>query len=363
MNTLISEALKHLLLEPATAHEGAEQKNDTGVIIDENSRHLLNDDFLQQIQNERSRRKLPPLILLSNRFDIYQELSQLALDIHFNDFLMTKTFANCSRIIHCISKEKAINLHLIDSISTLKHCELILLGAKNEGIKSLQTYSNKQTALDCEISKLGKQHFKLCIKANTYTPNSDSDYGEQQRFHSEPFDYYAKAGQFGWQKQDRGSQLLIESLKNYMESKPEINPKALDVLDLGAGYGFLTLHAHHLGFHHIDASDNCAAALLSLEKNFALHDIQGEVIASNCANTIKKKYDVILCNPPFHQGFDHKKSLTECFAESAAKHLKSGGIAFFVVNQFVGLEKEANKHFTKQQLLDKKDGFKILLLS
>ncbi|MCK5881489.1 MAG: methyltransferase, partial [Sinobacterium sp.] len=164
-----------------------------------------------------------------------------------------------------------------------------------------------------------------------------------------------------WKKIDLGSRLLIEQFDKYQKKHGADTSQTL--LDLGCGYGFLSIAAKQLGFNTIDATDNCAAALLSCEENFKQLSINGAVISSDCGDNISKHYDMILCNPPFHHGFDHDTSLTEKFVERSAKLLKKGGKAFFVVNEFVGIEKEANKHFTKQLLLDKNSGFKIIMLS
>ena len=63
-----------------------------------------------------------------------------------------------------------------------------------------------------------------------------------------------------------------------------------------------------------------------------------------------QKFDLVLCNPPFHKGFQHNKSLTEKFIKSARDHLQKTGIAFFVVNEFVGLETIGKSYFSKQEV-------------
>ncbi|NRA42324.1 MAG: methyltransferase, partial [Pseudomonadales bacterium] len=323
---------------------------------------------------------------LSNRFDLAKKFNAV-----FNDFLIAETFANqkLDLIAFRISKEKQINLHVFNSwidlcsksaasgltlasastslpsssansraaISTSKTTSpltskpsiptptLKLFGAKNEGIKSLFTLAKEQlaafgNAVTLQLDKIHKQVFVISIH---FTDNSvcsgieaNQVYKPLQLLSLSGVEFYSKPGLFGWQKIDQGSSLLISTIAQYYETKSDNTLSSLQALDLGCGYGYLSIRLKQLGFTHIDATDNCAAALLSCEENFKHYDIKGQIIASDAADSISKSYNVIVCNPPFHQGFDHVKSSTELFTEAAARHLKPGGEAWFVVNQFVG---------------------------
>ena len=340
------------------------QANDQAIwLIEENSQVLQLEQFAQTNCSAKK---------ISNRFDLaklYQaELSDFELKP-----LLTASPTKSKHIIFRIAKEKAINLHIIHSaLHYLNHGSLSLYGFKNEGIKSLYKYLQQATANNpgttLKQEKHGKQLFSLHLECqrdsithNTDDKNTVDNYHEIQTLDLQGVAFLSKPGQFGWKKIDAGSQLLIQQLIKQIEKHPSTIDRK--TLDLGCGYGFVSLSAHKLGVKHIDATDNCAAAIICCQENFKKYHIQGEVITDDCAANISTQYDCILCNPPFHHGFDHDKSLTEKFIEQAYKHLKQGGFALFVVNEFVGIEKEANKYFTKQQLLDKKSGFKVIKLN
>lgn len=265
------------------------------------------------------------------------------------------------QVIFRIAKEKAINLHIIEQALQYLPAQgrLMLIGYKNEGINSLKSQLEKEA--DCQIaaSKLGKQLQLLEITSNgpQQLQLSKEDYTQLQPLQQGEFNFISKPGLFGWKKVDRGSEILIETLQQQAEIQTFRH-----VLDLGCGYGYLSMQAWQLGFQHIDATDNCAAALIACRANFAALGINGQVLASDCAEQLQQNYDLILCNPPFHQGFDHRQGLTQRFVEQAAAHLRPGGEAYFVTNQFIGIEKLFIKHFTKQQLLVKKEGFKVIHL-
>lgn len=298
--------------------------------------------------------------VLTNRFDIAQPLKAVNADTVFNDFDFQALPAdNIDKIVFRIAKEKALNLHIIhQAFARLeKGQRLVLIGYKNEGIDSLAAYIKENFTSECELDKHKAQLrcFEFVCHGQRTTPD---DYAELQEISlKDGTHFFSKPGVFGWNKLDRGSVLLMQSF-----TKSVAVDDKKQILDLGCGYGYLSIQARKSGFAHIDATDNNAAAVIACQKNFAHFDIQGKVFADNHAEHCVKKYDIVLCNPPFHQGFDHRKNLTEVFIHQAYKLLKPKGEAYFVVNQFIGLEKIAAGLFEKCELLDKTEGFKVFLL-
>jgi len=253
--------------------------------------------------------------------------------------------------------------------------ELILLGAKNEGIK---TYASKAASYFDNQAKVSKHgNYYLATINKNIAQNSISNNLNENRLlplktpyenlipinGDEAQPLYSKPGLFGWNKIDRGSALLAQHLNEFFAGF-ETSPRTL--LDLGCGYGYLSVMATQTrpdASLHIEATDNCAAAIIACRKNFSAFDISGEVVAGDCASTIKKTFDAVLCNPPFHQGFKTDSRLTEKFINSAAQHLKPSGRALFVVNQFVPLEKLAQSTFSRCEKTIETDGFKLVVLS
>ncbi len=157
-------------------------------------------------------------------------------------------------------------------------------------------------------------------------------------------------------------------------------------MDLGCGYGLLSAAAASCGVPSVTAVDNCAAAVLACKKNLlepcqilyesatkALankNDFSGRVVAADCRmpyredfkERVGNAYDVVLCNPPFHQGFDTERALTEAFLNTAAEALKPGGSALFVTNRFISLEKIAAQFFTGIETVDETREFRVTAL-
>ena len=312
--------------------------------------------------------------VLSNRFDIAHQTQLANCKSLFNDFDFS-VFANASfkRVVYRVSKEKPVAHHIINHSLRLltDDGELILLGAKNEGIK---TYASKAAAYfntRAAVTKHGNYYLATLRKNNASPSDSESRLLPLKT----PYEnlapvincatdqLFSKPGLFGWNKIDRGSALLAQHLNDFFSGFATA-PQSL--LDLGCGYGYLSVMAAKIQAENplrIVASDNCAAAIIACRKNFAAFNIAGDVIADDCAGNISGTFDALLCNPPFHQGFKTDSRLTEKFIQSAARHLKHNGRALFVVNQFVPLEKLAQTVFSRSKKIAQADGFKLVVLS
>lgn len=295
--------------------------------------------------------------IISNRFQTVQQLSAQNANCVFSDFVINKDDIE-KDIIFRTFKEKAISLYIIETYLKQSSCNtsLTILGYKNEGISSLIKRIETFSGLSIEQEK-HKQLVVVSIKKSRHLHNKVQKHNYQSIIRVDhDISYFSKPGVFGWNKIDKGSRLLIEHFKQQQHASHS------SILDLGCGYGYLSIEAWKMGFSKIDATDNNAAAISACKYNFYHQRINGKVFASNCADTTEDYYDIILCNPPFHQGFDHTKSLTGQFVRQAYNRLKTGGCAYFVVNQFIAIEKAAENYFTSQQNLATNDGFKILKL-
>ncbi|HXH03185.1 MAG TPA: methyltransferase [Candidatus Competibacteraceae bacterium] len=304
----------------------------------------------------------PAVTVLSNRYDLWTALRERGWDARFADFDGMELADAClEALFYRVSKEKPLVHHVLNLAARLLKPggRLYLAGLKSEGI---QTYIDKARALlgervEQDIRGSGLRRAVLGRIAGHHAPPlDDRDYGLLRPVAEEDGRvFWSKPGVFGWDKIDQGSRFLVE----YVEQR---YPGGLPapVLDLGCGYGYLAVHAARLGATRVVATDNNAAAVRACRHNFALHSIAGAVIAADCGAGIAERFPLILCNPPFHQGFAVQGGLTEHFLAASRHLLAQGGTALFVVNRFIPLERKAAAQFRRVETVADNGRFKLI---
>lgn len=308
----------------------------------------------------------PLLEVITNRYDVYLNTLERSFEARFNDYDLSHIEgASLDRMVYRISKEKPVVHHLInEAFRTLKQDGvLILSGEKNEGAKSYIEKAGKLFGIKVSPKKQGNGYTGVVPKKNLYDATlllDDKHYTKIREIGSAgECRIFSKPGLFGWEKIDQGSELLMDTAESYFASRAR--PKC--VLDLGCGYGYLTLRTSDWpGLEVRHATDNNAAAIACATENFNQSQLAVVVTPDDCGSKITSFFDCILCNPPFHQGFSVDSGLTTKFLKNSAERLTHNGVALFVVNQFIGIEKKATRYFKRVDTLASDKQFKVLAL-
>ncbi len=305
------------------------------------------------------------VICITNRLDLHEHLQKQGWKTFFSDYdLSIIEDSSLERVIYRVSKEKLVTHHLInEAYRCLKTGgELIIAGDKNEGIKTYFTKAKKLLGMG-ENSKVDRDTWLAQLTKTNDTSEQQLDDKEYHQLRTscadDNFEYQSKPGVFGWDKIDKGSAYLIENLDSFLMTLPE-PPK--NALDLGCGYGYLSLNLTHLGIP-ITATDNNAAAIRACERNFDRYPINGKVIPASCALGISEKFDLIVCNPPFHTGFSTNGDLTDRFLKATHDRLNHRGIACFVTNLHIPVERKAKKYFHQAECTASNGNFKHVRLT
>ena len=138
------------------------------------------------------------------------------------------------------------------------------------------------------------------------------------------FKFNTDNGVFSKEKLDFGTRLLLENLP-----LQEING---EVLDLGCGYGVVSIILSKLTNGNFDAVDVNRRALHLSEMNMKLNHASGiNFFESYCYDAIdkEKKYDYIITNPPIRAG----KEVVYNMLRGAKEHLKDDGKLYFVMRK------------------------------
>ena len=165
--------------------------------------------------------------------------------------------------------------------------------------------------------------------------------------------FSSRPGIFGWNKIDRGSELLIESLPNL---------EGLGA-DLGAGYGYLSVCAlkkqPELRIHLMEAEWR-ALECAQLNARGAACEFHWVDVSQRSSLSQIPELDWVMMNPPFHEGRQTEVGLGQSFIENASFILKPRGSLYLVANEFLPYENILQSHFEKVRTLSKRDGFKVM---
>ena len=325
-------------------------------LVDEN----INASDIASVANATS------LSVLCNRYDVYLSLKKNGFNVLLNDFdFSSKSRHSVDCLFYRISKEKAIVHHIINSAARyLKEGgKLFISGFKNEGIKTYVKKASEYLGECLDSERAGKSSLLAVIEYQASKPVlslDDKHYSELRLINpGDKVTFMSKPGVFGWNKIDQGSSFLVHNLPRFLQHK---TPLPCRIADLGCGYGYLSIMAAQLLNAEFIAVDNNVAAVNACQENFKQQGIRGSVVLSDCAGNISQLVDVVLCNPPFHQGFSIESDLALKFLLACKRLLVPGGLALFVVNSFIDLERKAATLFSDVSVLEKNKQFKLVLL-
>lgn len=156
---------------------------------------------------------------------------------------------------------------------------------------------------------------------NTNLPSNIIEF--ETYFLNTKFVFKSDNGVFSKEKLDFGTRLLLENLP--------IKEMTGDVLDLGCGYGVVSIILSKFVNCNFDAVDVNKRALHLANMNMKLNKIDNiNFIESNCYDSLdEKKYDYIITNPPIRAG----KEIVYKMLREAKDHLKNDGKLYFVMRK------------------------------
>ena len=222
-------------------------------------------------------------------------------------------------------------------------------GQKTDGVDSLLKACRKALPVG-EV--LSKSHGKLfVIERADALPDSVAGWEAAAAPQSSARDAMTRAGVFSADGLDPGSALLIQSLPGKISGR---------VADLGAGWGALAAPVlAHTDVTRLDLIEAEHAALEAARAN-----VTDPRAAFHWADATTWRpgavCDLVISNPPFHQGRAAEPSLGQAFIRSAAAALKPSGEFRMVANRQLPYEEVLRSAFGRVETVTETPAYKVI---
>ncbi len=214
-----------------------------------------------------------------------------------------------------------------------------LVAHKRAGVKGAVAYATQILGRAGVVRQKQGYHVALAVKERAQTWEQWEDFQSLEiGLDGLPTTLVSQPGVFAWDRLDDGTAALIRAM--------EIHPGET-VLDLGCGTGLLALVAARRG-GRVTAVDADLRAVESTRRTLAANQVAAEVLISDCAQTVlERRFDVVVCNPPFHQGVGVAYDVARQMVRDVATVLRPGGRFYLVSNAFIRYERDTKGRFAR----------------
>lgn len=265
--------------------------------------------------------------------------------------LAAKEIKEVSRLVVFLSKAKKYTATLLRELQSqlTPNAQILIAGSNDSGGKSADSLLKEcgnpykvDSARKCTLFAVNYE--KAFSRIPTPKAISYKDLTLNQ-----------SAGVFSQGKVDEGTALLLEKI-------PE-DIAGLNALDLGCGCGILGLTLAKHGAH-VTFIDISAQALYLASQNAQVNKVEG-----NCTFTASfmldnaTSYDLIVTNPPFHEGIKKAEGATLHMISMAPNHLNQNGALYLVGNSFLNYDLPLQDAFKQVETLAKTTRFAVFKAS
>lgn len=302
----------------------------------------VRDQFVDQVAQGRK------VAVFTQYYDVFKRLNyqNACLHYHFNTecrgdlgvFYWLKNKQECQYLLYQWLAESAPQGQ-----------ELLIVGENRSGVNSVE----KMLAPYGDIVKIDAArrcslyHFVL-KKQPIFVANS-----YWKHYHTDEVEVFALPAVFSSTGLDDGTKLLLSTFS----AAGNISGT---VLDLGCGAGVIgaTLKKRFPQVQ-LTMSDIHAMAIASSERTLAENQLSGKVCNSDVFSDLPQKFDLIVSNPPFHDGINTAYRAVGTLICEAKKHLSRGGELRIVANSHLPYPDLIDQEFGCHQVLAKTTKFKV----
>lgn len=303
----------------------------------------LQDDLPAQLETALSR-------VHTQQYHHWQILSRvLGENAHYGLVASAAMAADCDTLVYYWPKNKPEAQYQLQNLLALLPIgsDIFVVGENRSGVRSAEQMVADWAKLEKIDSarRCGLYHGRLDSH-----PTFDAD-AFWDEYPLGEITVKTLPGVFSRDGLDIGSQLLLSTLKPHMKGK---------VLDVGCGAGVLSaMLASFSPKVRLTLTDVNAAAIASSKATLAANQLEGDVFASNVWSDISGRFDMIMSNPPFHDGVQTSLDAAQTLIRGAVSHLNTGGELRIVANAFLPYPQVLDEAFGSHEVLLQNGRFKV----
>ena len=286
----------------------------------------------------------------TQQYHHWQALSrQMGDNVRFSLTAEAADVADCDTLIYYWPKNKPEALYQLSNILSLMPVgsDVFVVGENRSGVRSAEQMLAEfapLTKID-SARRCGLYHGRL-----EKQPAFNAD-GYWSEYPLDGLTIKTLPGVFSRDGLDVGSQLLLSTLTPHTKGK---------VLDVGCGAGVLSaVLASHSPKVRLSLCDVGASAVEASRATLAANGFEGDVFASNVFSDVNGRFDMIISNPPFHDGMQTSLEAAQQLIRGAVKHLNSGGELRIVANAFLPYPQVLDDTFGFHEVLAQTGRFKV----